>query len=132
MQDICRQRLVHAGTLGPPRNGGFPRQDLAFQTHHDPHAASLATPPLPPCRREPSAGGDEVTSGQSTLAANSTKKRRRGLCWSRALAGMAESSPLPSTKRRTHDWNVGIGRVWKRVPTAARLPPAHPTAPSLC
>jgi hypothetical protein len=22
MQDICRQRLVHAGTLGAPRNGG--------------------------------------------------------------------------------------------------------------
>jgi hypothetical protein len=63
MQDICRQRLVHAGTLGAPRNGGACLDRIS-------HSRLITIPmlqvwPHPPAspypgRREPSAGGDEM------------------------------------------------------------------------
>ena len=123
MQDICRQRCRPCRYPGPAEEwGGLPRGDLAFR---------LITTLLhvwPPPRRTMAAGGLMVTWWSRGLAelARSTKKRRRALLgW--GSSRLAESSPLPSTKRRAEDWNVGSPTAAEAV---APFPPPFSPASS--
>ena len=92
--------------------------------HHD-SPAHLATPPPDHGVQKPD--GD-VVEWRSGGARRLTKKRRHPLLDSSSQR-LAESTPLPSTKRRAEDWNVGSPTAAEAVapshPPSARLPPAQ-------